>query len=583
MYLSELRLWNFRKYTNEDGSVNVAEPHLVVPFSKGLNVLIGENDSGKSAIIDAIKMITKTHSMEWIHLLDSDFTNGRNHLRIEIIIDDLSDIEAASFLDKLEIDDKGSAKLHLVLEAIRNDSRIMPYEVKAFNGVTQSFSAEEKELVKATYLRALRDADYDLSARKNSRVSQILLGHELFKEGGSGKDIFEGIIANANEAIKEWFKNDEGENSNKKQIKDVIDSFIKSFLFDSYESELTISESNIKSILEKISIGIKDTDNMGLGSMNRLYMSAELLHLRKKTEGIKLCLIEEIEAHLHPQAQMKVMDGIQQENGVQFIMTTHSPNLASKIKIDQQSTSVIICKDKDVYPLTKGNTKLLKEDYSYLENFLDVTKSNLFFAKGVIIVEGWAEDLLIPVLANKIGKNLTRKEISVVNVGSTAYLHYARILMRNDGKTFNYPVAIVTDYDVRPNADWTFDAAEERNKLNSITDKLDHTGCPNVKLFLATHWTLEWCLFNSTALSPLFMEACLKVHSHTVEFKKGRDGNFNIESFRNKLSEKLKNRSLDKVAIASELCLSLKKLTTDLNFAEDDSAFYLIKAINHVC
>lgn len=583
MYLSELRLWNFRKYTNADGSVNVAEPHLVVPFSKGLNVLIGENDSGKSAIIDAIKMITKTHSMEWIHLLDSDFTNGRDHLRIEIIIDDLSDIEAASFLDKLEIDDKGSAKLHLVLEAIRNDGRIMPYEVKAFNGVPISFSAEERELVKATYLRALRDADYDLSARKNSRVSQILLGHELFKEGGSGKDIFEGIIANANEAIKDWFKDDEGENSNKKQIKDVIDSFIKSFLFDSYESELTISESNIKSILEKISIGIKDTDNMGLGSMNRLYMAAELLHLRKKTEGIKLCLIEEIEAHLHPQAQMKVMDGIQQEKEVQFIMTTHSPNLASKIKIDQKSTSVIICKDNDVYPLTKGNTKLLKEDYSYLENFLDVTKSNLFFAKGVIIVEGWAEDLLIPVLANKIGKNLTRKEISVVNVGSTAYLHYARILMRNDGKTFNYPVAIVTDYDVRPNADWTFDADEERNKLNSITEKLDHTGCPNVKLFLANHWTLEWCLFNSTALSPFFMEACLKVHSHTAEFKKGRDGNFNVESFRNKLSEKLKNRSLDKVAIASELCLALKKLTTDLNFAEDDSAFYLIKAINHVC
>lgn len=57
MYLSELRLWNFRKYTNEDGVIDVTKPHLTVPFTKGLNVLIGENDSGKTAIIDAIKLV----------------------------------------------------------------------------------------------------------------------------------------------------------------------------------------------------------------------------------------------------------------------------------------------------------------------------------------------------------------------------------------------------------------------------------------------------------------------------------------------------------------------------------------------
>ena len=50
MYISELKLWNFRKYTNEDGSIDVEHPHLVVPFTKGINVLIGENDSGKTVI-----------------------------------------------------------------------------------------------------------------------------------------------------------------------------------------------------------------------------------------------------------------------------------------------------------------------------------------------------------------------------------------------------------------------------------------------------------------------------------------------------------------------------------------------------
>lgn len=585
MFLSELRLWNFRKYTNEDGVIDETKPHLTVPFTKGLNVLIGENDSGKTAIIDAIKLVAKTHSMEWIHLVETDFSVGCDNLRIEIIFTELSDPEAAQFPDKVQIN-PGTAivSLHLVLEASKNAGKILPYEVKAYDGTLKPLNADEKELMKATYLRALRDADYDLTAKKNSRLSQILMGHELFQEGAVGKNIFENIIANANDRIMEWFMDETGgAKSNKSQIKDVIDTFIKSFLSDSYESELSISDSNIKSILEKISIGIKDTTNMGLGSMNRLFMATELLHLRRMTEGVKLCLIEELEAHLHPQAQMKVIEGIQQEDEVQFILTTHSPNLASKVKISMNNTSVVLCKDNDVYPLTKGKTKLEENDYVYLENFLDVTKSNLFFAKGVIIVEGWAEDMIIPVLANNLDKNLTRHEVSVVNVGSTAYLHYARILMRKDGKTLNYPVSIVTDYDVRPKDDWTFDDVEEKNKLNGINAKLDSNDSTNVKLFLATHWTLEWCLFMSNALSAIFKEACMIVHSKTDEFKKTLGGDFDNEKFRSKLAEKLKNRSLDKVAIASEICLSIKKLTTKLDIKNDDTAYYLVQAINYVC
>ena len=161
---------------------------------------------------------------------------------------------------------------------------------------------------------------------------------------------------------------------------------------------------------------------MGLGTMNRLYMATELLHLNKEWDGLKLCLIEELEAHLHPQAQMKVISALQGQK-VQFIMSTHSPNLASKVKIsDKDNTNVILCYDSDVYPLNTDTTRLDEDDCIFLDHFLDVTKSNLFFAKGVIIVEGWAEELLIPVIANKLGYNLTNKEISIVNVGSTAYI-----------------------------------------------------------------------------------------------------------------------------------------------------------------
>lgn len=61
MHISELKLWNFRKYGGED--FDLTKPHLVVPFKKGMNVLIGENDSGKTAIIDSIKYVLKNNAL----------------------------------------------------------------------------------------------------------------------------------------------------------------------------------------------------------------------------------------------------------------------------------------------------------------------------------------------------------------------------------------------------------------------------------------------------------------------------------------------------------------------------------------
>ena len=72
MYLSNIKLWNFRKF-GSDGEFELEKPDLDLSFTNGMNVLIGENDSGKSAIIDAIKLVLKTHSYEWIRVEDDDF------------------------------------------------------------------------------------------------------------------------------------------------------------------------------------------------------------------------------------------------------------------------------------------------------------------------------------------------------------------------------------------------------------------------------------------------------------------------------------------------------------------------------
>lgn len=310
-------------------------------------------------------------------------------------------------------------------------------------------------------------------------------------------------------------------------------------------------------------------------------MATELLHLKKKGDNLKVCLIEELEAHIHPQAQMKVISALQQESGVQFILTTHSPNITSKVKLgkDNDTNSILVCNSGNVFPMGAGYTKLEKKDYQYLDTFLDVTKSNLFFAKGVVLVEGWAEEILIPVIASKIGVDLTEHEISVVNVGSTSYLHFARIFMRQVAPEMQVKCAIVTDLDIRPGA--PDKVQKEKMKKETIEENLGKPLPANIRLCLAKEWTLEWCLIKSTILSELFKDSVAEVHSRTIEFKKDTVTHQYSDSFEKKLSEKLKNRSLDKTAIALVLSEKIEKATFDFN-QQDEYIKYLLDAIRFV-
>ena len=91
-------------------------------------------------------------------------------------------------------------------------------------------------------------------------------------------------------------------------------------------------------------------------------MASELLHLQKKNwSGLKLGLIEELEAHLHPQAQMQVIETLQKEVDKQLIVSTHSPNLGSKVAL----ANLIICSSDNVFPMKLGCT-YLEEQTDYM-------------------------------------------------------------------------------------------------------------------------------------------------------------------------------------------------------------------------
>lgn len=583
MYISELKLWNFRKYGR--GNFDLASPDLVVPFAKGMNILIGENDSGKSAIIDAIKLVLKTNAYESIRVQHDDFYNDSERLRIEVMIDGMSSAEARNYIEICmpPVSEDGFAKLKLILDVSRKDGHILPYEVRGGNDADgRVLDSMMKENLRSTYLRPLRDAENEMAARKNSRLSQILQSHELLKQNVDDPehDLIR-IIRKANEDIEDWFNDDTGgDDSNKKQIKGVIDKFLKLFVSEDAESRFYLSDPTMRNILERIAIGIVESKNLGLGTLNRLFMATELLHLRRQGDNLKLCLIEELEAHIHPQAQMKVIEALQKENGVQFVLTTHSPNITSKVKLGGSNNvnNILLCKNGNVFPMGQGFTRLEKKDYKYLDTFLDVTKSNLFFAKGVILVEGWAEEILIPMIASKMGIDLTQKEVSIVNVGSTAYLHFARIFMRTSTLEMDVKCSVVTDLDVKPD-DANKDQME-RDKIESINNSLGNLP-ENVKIYIAKEWTLEWCLFKSPVLSSLFKDSVAKVHSKTDEFKKDNITNEYKDVFQAKLIQKLKERRLDKTAIALNLSSEIEKATLDFN-QQDDYIKYLLDSIRFV-
>lgn len=504
MYLSTITLKNFRKYAY-DG----ANKHgITVNFHKGLNALIGENDSGKSAIIDAIKLVLQTQSGEFTRVMDEDlYISATGEIATEFSIDCIFEgfeiNEAKNFVEWLSFEkDKTSGavfyKLFLHYRAWRENGRIYT-ELKAGDvedGI--SLDGKARELLKCVYLRPLRDAQKEMHSGRNSRISQILFSHPLFSNKEDNALVT--LIMQANEGIEKYFLEEEG-----LEILGKIRSTLTEFLDEhaSKDASIKTSEMRLKSILESLSLVAPEVQP-GLGVHNLLFIAAELLLLNSDTNGsLKLAVIEELEAHLHPQAQLRLISYLQREynnSGVQVIVSTHSSILASKINIK----NLILLKNDRSFNLSAEYTGLEKGDYLFLQRFLDSTKSNLFFAKGIIMVEGDAESLLIPTLADVIGINLEKHGISIVNVGGTGFFRYSRIFLRKDGSAIDIPISIITDCDIEPDKnDGEIDQRETETTAAIVSIQHKYT-VGRINAFVAPKWTFEYSVAFSCLRDMLY-------------------------------------------------------------------------------
>ena len=177
MYLSELTARNFRPFGEGD-----AKLHLFLQPS--LTALVGRNDSGKSAVIDAIRFALLTRDQEYIRVHPDDFhidETGKPATEIYIACKfaELSEEEKGALIEHLTY--QGDQVVLYVTWTARRLSespavrRWVDVSVcSGADGAGPPLDMSIRELLSAAYLRPLRDAEREMSPGRGSRLSQIL-------------------------------------------------------------------------------------------------------------------------------------------------------------------------------------------------------------------------------------------------------------------------------------------------------------------------------------------------------------------------------------------------------------------------
>ncbi len=565
MYLSEIQIKNFRQFGAE-------EPILCVQFHEGVTALVGENDAGKTAIVDAIRHVLLTRDMDFMRLQPDDFhirLDGQQAADITICckFSNLTTAEKGAFAEYLTYEGQNivlylhwSARRLSDLPGSRRWVEIVVRSGRAGGGPAMDSSV--RQLLSAAYLRPLRDAEREMSPGKASRLSQILYNFPDMKNGVQfEKDAPPIDIEQAKQlslvGLSDYLRHLVDQHNGVGEAQKAINTNYLAHLSLSGENlhgRISFAQSGneatrLRQILERLELDLlegpdgKSRGAYGLGSNNLLYMACELLLLGKEPDGLPLLLIEEPEAHLHPQRQLRLMEFLEASakpstdttrRPVQVIVTTHSPNLTSKIPLK----NMVLLHRQRAFSLAEGKTGLTAGDYRFLQRFLDTSKANLFFARGIIVVEGDAESLLLPTIARLLGRDLTAHGVSIVNVGGTGLRRYARILQRNDATKgiITVPIACIADMDVMPNCapeilelvtddsdpKWTslrrkwkvkkefgVDEAAQILGLGVRRIKLAEGDGQNVRTFVANEWTMEYDLAFAGLAEEVYIAAVL--------------------------------------------------------------------------
>jgi putative ATP-dependent endonuclease of the OLD family len=322
-------------------------------------------------------------------------------------------------------------------------------EIKWNDDVGENVRFSDLQSYLIVSLPALRDVEADF---RNNRTSPLVKLIEAYEVGQVEQDELIEILNHANTQIEN--------SATISKIANDIDATFKSVSGPAFEMDAKLGLSaatfqaiarNLKLLLSDLALDSFEPSRNGLGMNNILYVAILLEYLdRRKSKGASaghLILFEEPEAHLHPQLQASLLIALRAK-GIQTILTSHSTHITSQVPF----TTLVSLTRRDDASISScnlaSNDLLGSNDYADLERFLDSTKSSLLFARKVMLVEGPAELFLIPAMIEAIhGIRLEREGISVIAIYGVHFGIYAA-LFRNG--QLEKRCAIVADADLKP-------------------------------------------------------------------------------------------------------------------------------------
>lgn len=519
MYINKIHIQNYRNYND-----------FTMNFHKGLNVIIGSNNSGKTGLLYAIYLLkypstvsvddfNKNNLLKYTEL----YADNPPEIAIEYYIshriaeDDTNDesiIRLLPFLGIKEFEENRTEKDGKVEYNIAAKIKaVFSLDVKYLDDYKKEFKLTNNfdeyfmmlnRFVEKHYSWSYTNGITDTKAEQKMATSVFDIrlieaertNEEVRKETKREIDAFARDSEHAAEldALKKSVSNDL-----KKILNDSITKL--SDLFEKEDNEIGLKKGNVSifsdvkaqfSVSDAYVTEVKDTksgfvvplqyNGLGYNNLINIYMLIKLTEIQKGRDFKILCL-EEPEAHLHPAMQYKLFKYLKNldknnELNQQIFVTTHSSNISAVAGIDnmfmlsyERSDEYSDCCQqslKEHFKDSDGKTE--KEDAKlHLTKFLDVTRSDMLFADKVILVEGIAEKLLMPLFMDACGCSYEDEHISVVEIGGKHFEHFIELF---NGNAVNKKVLCITDKDFK----WI----DDDGKLKSI-EKYQKEETPHIK------------------------------------------------------------------------------------------------------
>lgn len=500
-HISKVKIHNFRNFKDIDVDLSHKQ------------VIIGENNVGKTNFIRAIQLILDPKlSDEDRYLNESDFYEGLispMEIGIEVLVSidikgfDHNKMLLATLCDATLKDDPATLRLTYHYYATQNSDGSYDYQYRIFQGEKEDvpFTHFHRKYLNLKVIPAIRDVENEMKNIRKSPINQLLKNYDIRKE--ELKDIADRLKETSDEvlSIDELIHLTKNINS---RFSTVIGQHVDSSV--SLET-IDLDPSRILNTLKiMIGQGQRPVSDTSLGLNNILYISLILLSLEDKTispilkedsyfklleeedseilticyekndksnyilkekltpenlttlytfmdsnigdnNGFTILAIEEPEAHLHPALQRLIFKDVMKQN-TSVLMTTHSPHITSVAPIN--SIVHLRSMKTGTNVKTTASLKLGERECKDLERYVDVKKGEIYFGKGVILVEGVAEEYLIPSFAEAIHMPLDKKGIISCNINSTNFKPYVQFL---DALGIPYVVITDGDYYFRETAD----------------------------------------------------------------------------------------------------------------------------------